>query len=60
MENQCYKKDGSHLYELHMDDFGRQSWIHVYQNARYSKDTKRNFHLLIDEYLDYLEHYVNW
>lgn len=56
MQNEHFKKEGSHLYELETDDWGRQTWVHCYQNAYYSADTKRNFDALIDEYLDY----VNW
>ena len=40
-----YKKEGSHLYE----DQG-EYWLHVYQNARYSRDTDYNFKCLIKEY----------
>ena len=60
MENEQYKKDGSHLYELKTDAFGRQSWVHCYQNAHYSADTTRNFDALIDEYLDYVIEIHDW
>ena len=60
MENDQYKKEGGHLYELCTDEFGRQTWVHCYQNARYSADTKRNFQFLIDEYSDYIEYHINW
>lgn len=45
-----FKNENGHLYRLETDDWGRQTWIHVYQNARYSKDTKRNLKKLIEEY----------
>lgn len=59
MQNEQFKKEGSHLYELHTDEFGQQSWVHCYQNARYERDTQSNFDSLIESYNQYDDDYYS-